>query len=264
VSLLQDFGVNLAIAAVAIVLPVLWAIIRFGRSRWFWRPIAGWLKSNLVVVIGRHPPERDPAGMMGIGDAKAVDVLRTYFAKLRVRAGFDVSFVDEVLEGKTPDKSMVCIAGPDTSPPGAVGPTLIADLWARAPTSYFWLSPFAIGDERDTSGAVMGPYPRPTVDIRQDYALIVKMPSPYWPGRTVLLFAGCTGYGTWGAVQFATQPGFIKDKRIRKFNAFECLVTVDVFNRAPSETKIVDVRELDTTDPQPGFVKHALRRLRLV
>jgi hypothetical protein len=182
---------------------------------------------------------------MGIGEAKAIDELREYFRSLYLSPNFNVSFVNELPHGGTREGTLLCLGGPDTSL-GSEG--IIADLWRRATTSFVWGDPaqhdITIYDRE--SGEHFAPEGFPE-NVTRDYALIVKMPNPYAQpdtGHWVILFAGCLGYGTWGAVRFATTDAFVKDPRIAEADSVECLLSVEVAAGAPRQTQLICVRPL--------------------
>jgi hypothetical protein len=230
--------------------------VRYWRAKRFWRPI---VSSRPTVVIGKHETAWEPSALVGLGDAKALDELRMHFRTLHLPSDFPARFVDEVSSGATPDGNYLCIGGPDTSPDGD---GLIADLWRRSRTSYAWARSAegipGIYDGRSGErfeAQELGGY------LTEDYALIVRMRNPYCqPGakRWVLLFAGCSGFGTWGALRFSTTSEFLEDHLVASDGDFECLVSVEVANRAPGKVSLLDARALEQQPERSAQV--AMRR----
>lgn len=164
-------------------------------TRPFWRPIA---QSPLTVVLGRHDLLGwEPSGLMGVGDAKAIDELREYFRSLHLMP-FTVQFVDEVPKGQTHDGTLLCIGGPDTSLSNGEF-RITADLWRLAQTSFRWGNS-AAHDIRlvdSNSGMCFAPDGFPTA-VTRDYALIVRMPNPYAQqdaGGWAFFLRGASGMG---------------------------------------------------------------------
>ena len=86
--------------------------------------------------------------------------------------------------------------------------------------------------------------PHPLPDVRRDYALIVRTHNPYHKSSWALLVAGCTGYGTWGAIELAMTDKFTTDGKVKDAESIECLVSVEVSNSAPTDTELKEVRRL--------------------
>lgn len=242
-----DIAVKIAVSLALIVFGrgsgLIWSWVRYLPAKRFWRPVA---RSGPVFVVGRHElAEFEASGLIGVGDAKAADVLRGYFRKLYLPSNFPVVYVDEIPSGEVYDGTFLCLGGPNASPGGK---GLIADLWRVAPTSYSWGDPargnITILDRN--SGDSYFPHGFPGV-VTRDYALIVRMLNPFSQSGAkdyALLFAGCLGFGTWGAARFATTPEFLKDPRVVGIEEFECLVSVDVANHSPVRIKPVAIRQL--------------------
>lgn len=250
-EIVTNIGIGVILFAAGRAYPGLRSWVRYLRAKRFWRPI---VRSRPTVVIGKHKADWEASDLIGIGDAKALDELRMHFRTLHLPSDFPAQFVDEVSSGATLDGSYLCIGGPDTSPGGR---GLIADLWRRSQTSYEWRRTAEgypeLYDSR--SGKEFEPQ-RPGGDLTEDYALIVKMHNPYCQPdakRWVLLFAGCLGFGTWGALRFSTTSEFVKNHLVASNDAFECLVSVEVANRAPGKVSLLEVRALEqlaqTADP---------------
>lgn len=223
--------------------PWIWSWVQYHSAKRFWRPV---VRSQPTVVVGRHElADFEPSGLIGVGDEKAVDLLREHFRTLHLSSNFPVRYVDELPTGNSYDGTFLCLGGPDASPQGE---GLIADLWREAPTSFTWGDPTRHDNtiyDRESSQQFR-PHGFPGT-ITRDYALIVKMPNPFsQPGSEdyALLFAGCFGFGTWGAARFATTAAFLKDHRVEGADAFECLLSIDVANRSPARTELLAFREL--------------------
>jgi hypothetical protein len=236
-------GVSLSLILLGRLSGLIWSWVRYLPAKRFWRPVA---KPGLTVVVGRHELHKfEASGLIGVGDAKAVDVLRAYFRKVHLPSGFSTAYVDEIPSGGGYEGTFLCLGGPNASPGGK---GLIADLWQQAPTSFEWGDP----SERDItiydrlSGKEIFPsgFPGP---VTRDHALIVRMLNPFSQSGAkdyALLFAGCLGFGTWGATRFATTPEFLKDQRVARTEEFECLVSIDVANRSPVQMKLEAFRQL--------------------
>lgn len=242
-----DIAVKVAVSLSLILLGrlsgLIWSWVRYLPAKRFWRPVA---KPGLVVVVGRHElNEFEASGLIGVGDAKAVDVLRAYFRKVHLPSSFSVAYVDEIPSGGGYDGTFLCLGGPNASPGGE---GLIADLWQQAPTSFSWGDPsgrdITIYDRVSGKQIVPSGFPG---TVTRDYALIVRMLNPFSQSGAkdyALLFAGCLGFGTWGAARFATTPAFLKDPRVARTEEFECLVSIDVANRSPVRMELVAFRQL--------------------
>jgi len=219
--------------------PWIWSWVQYRYAKQFWRPV---VRPQPTVVVGRHElAEFEPSGLIGIGDEKAVDLLREHFRTLHLSSNFPVRYVDELPPGISYDGTFLCLGGPDASPEGK---GIIADLWREAPTSFTWEDGPAIYDRESSQRFRPQGFPGP---VTRDYALIVKMPNPFSQPEAkeyALLFAGCLGFGTWGAARFATKAEFLKDFRVENTDAFECLLSIDVANRSPVRTKLLSFREL--------------------
>lgn len=223
--------------------PWVWSWVHYRSAKRFWRPV---VRSQPTVVVGRHElAEFEPSGLIGVGDEKAVDLFREHFHTLHLSSNFQVRYVDELPSGNSYDGTFVCLGGPDASPNGQ---GVIADLWRAAPTSFTWGDPaehdITIYDRE--SSEQFRPHDFPG-KVTRDYALIVRMPNPFSQSGAeehALLFAGCLGFGTWGAARFATTAAFLKDRRVENTDAFECLLSIDVANRSPVRTELVAFREL--------------------
>lgn len=248
-EIVTNVGIAVILFAAGRAYPWIRSWARYWRAKRFWRPI---VTSRPTVVIGKHETDWEASDLIGIGDAKALDELRMHFRTLHLPSDFPARFVDEVSSGVTLDENYLCIGGPDTSPGGQ---GLIADLWRRSQTSYEWgrsaegwagIYDGGSGKWFETKGSAG--------DLTDDYALIVRMRNPYCqPGanRWALLFAGCSGFGTWGALRFSTTSEFVKNHLVASDDAFECLVSVEVANRAPGKVSLLDVRTLEQ-QPQPA------------
>lgn len=217
------------------------------RVRSFWKPLA---QPGLTVVVGRHAMNRyEPSGLMGVADAKAIDELRDDFRKRRL-GSFDLKFVDEIEKGTVPKGPLLCIGSPDT---GAITAedrfSLIPDIWASTPTTFRWWPypqdhDIALYDMRSPDPYDTALIPHPLPDVRRDYALIVRTHNPYHKSSWALLVAGCTGYGTWGAIELAMTDKFTTDGKVKDAESIECLVSVEVSNSAPTDTELKEVRRL--------------------
>ena len=211
---------------------------KYRRTKRFWRPIA---RSNPMVVVGTHQlPSWESSSLMSVAESKAIDELRAHFRSLYLPA-FAVSFGDELPRGRTFDDTLLCLGGPDTS-------AISARLWRTASTSFAFGDPdrheIAIHDvstgDRYSPVGFGG-------EVTRDYGLIVKMPNPFSQPDAecwALLFAGCLGYGTWGAVRFAVGKAFATDPVVGGSDAIECLVSVDVEVGAPQKIQLLEVRQL--------------------
>lgn len=243
IEIAVKLGASLVLIALGRLAPRVWSWVQYRYARRFWRPV---VRPRLMVVVGRHElADFEPSGLIGVGDAKAVEVLRGYFRKLYLPSGFRVRYVDELPSGKSYDGTFLCLGGPNASPQGQ---GIIADLWRQAPTSFSWGDParqdLTIYDRE--SGEHFHPHGFPGT-VTRDYALIVRMLNPFaQPGASeyALLFAGCLGFGTWGAARFATTDAFLEDPRVARTEEFECLLSIDVANRSPGRTELVAFRRL--------------------
>jgi hypothetical protein len=206
-----------------------------------------------MVVAGSHYlPEWEASGLMGIGDAKAADVLRRQFRKLHLRE-FPLSYANEIPPGQTYTGTLLCVGGPDT------GPTIL-EAWKRARTSFEWVDPERHDLRiRDKNNPSIKPYEpgyglnwAGHTEVVRDYGLIVRAPNPFaqkGDNDWILLFAGCFGYGTLAAVKYAVTEDFVTQELVHKGHPVECLLSVDVVGGAPQRSELLDIRPLpDTAD----------------
>lgn len=220
--------------------PRLLAEAKYRRTKAFWRPVA---RSNPMVVAGTHQlPNWEASSLMSVAESKAIEELRAHFRSLYL-APFSVTYGDELPRGRTFDDTVVCLGGPDTS-------AISARMWRCASTSFVWgdsarheivLRDVKTGDEYLPDGFRDG-------EVTRDYGLIVKMRNPFAQqdaNRWALLFAGCLGYGTLGAVRCAIGKAFAEHPLVAGSDAVECLVAVDVDVGAPQRVRLVEVRPLE-------------------
>jgi hypothetical protein len=195
---------------------------------------------------------------MSVGEMRAIEELRAHFRRLYLPE-FEVNFTEDLPDAKTYDSTLLCLGGPDTSP-------IAAQTWSAAPTSFKWgeherhdvsihdstskypvLKPEGWQDARGRRGLAVRGGSRGQGAVTRDYGLVVKMPNPFaqrQPERGALLFAGCLGYGTWGAVRFSITETFTQHPLVLAEDAVECLLAVDVLGDAPQRIEVMDVRPL--------------------
>lgn len=249
---------------------VIW--LPYRRARIFWGPA---LAGQLQVVVSRFQSTAfvEPTGLVGGGDALALRELSSYFARVGLKQ-FDVVYVDEAdLDRKN---NLILLGGPDTNEVTKdalelINPRVrIVDPGPGCPVEIHDLAPICSTDNIDTNERSSEKKYRPEPEV--DYGIIIRARNPFNPGKTLIIFAGAYGFGTWGGVSLALDDSFLQScaqlelhnrhraslmsmlNRLKRFlgapaadlkcSQFECILSVSVFDQRPHAPEIIAFRPL--------------------
>lgn len=264
---------GLAAAFIGYLIGRLWEKFQVRRRCWmareFWHPV---LDGTFQIVISKFdiPEFREPTGVVGGGDAIANRLLSELFHDIGLERPQSV-YVDEreldrannlvVLGGPAENKvaRQVC----DRLRPGMrvvdPGPGLPMQVEMTAQPGGDWAAPLVHVAE---PGQEM-----------IEYGVILRAPSPFADGRTVVVIQGAYGYGTWAGVGLTRSKDFLArcealdhedgeprgrvataaaraGRRMglalgsRAWVPIECLYRVDVVDGHPTSTEIVALRRM--------------------
>jgi hypothetical protein len=235
-DVLDEAGLTVLAAVVSFALGRAWPRLKVAiasrRAKRFWRPIVG---DAVRVVVGHHElPAWEASGLLSLGEAKAIEALREHFRRLYLGDVTPV-FADN-LRGEMLNTTMLVLGGPDMN-------WISRELWERVTTRWSFADParhnVAIVDDRSES--VIVPRRGPAGEMVEDHGLILKVRNPFGPrggGKSVMVFAGCFGYGTLGAVQFAVTSEFSDHEVVRTHDELECLISVPILNGVGQEPEL--------------------------
>jgi hypothetical protein len=242
-DVLGEVGLTVLAAAVSFVCGRAWPRLKVAvagrRAKRFWRPIVG---TEVRIVVGHHNlPTWEASGLLSLGEAKAIDALREHFRRLYL--GDVTPVFAEDLKGDRLDTTMLVLGGPDMN-------WISREVWERVETRWSFADPVrhnvAIVDSY--GGSLLVPTRESAGQIVEDHGLILKVRSPFTSrvgGKSILVFAGCFGYGTLGAVQFAITSEFSDHEVVRTQDELECLVSVPVLNGVGQEPQLKSIQGLD-------------------
>jgi hypothetical protein len=215
----------------------------------------------------------EPTGLVGGGDALALRELSSYFSKMGLKQ-FNVVYVDEA--GLNRKDNLILLGGPDTNEVTKdalelIDPRVrIVDPGPGCPVEVHDLAPSWSTDEIGTNKVSSTRKYRPKPEI--DYGIIIRARNPFNPGKTLIIFAGAYGYGTWGGVHLALEDSFLQScaqleaynrdtsplrsmlNRIKRllgaseanstFSQLECLFSVGIYDERPHAPEIIAFRPL--------------------
>jgi hypothetical protein len=223
----------------------------YWRARRFWRPF---VSGDVQVVVGRFKRFAgwEPSGLVGVGDMQATAELVAFFDDVgyrRLGRSPKIAYHDQ-LAGPLADVSLVCIGGPDankltkymletihpTIEPGDPEGHVVSFRDTKTNRLY---SP--IPEQRRGLWSTLRASPEA---VTVDYGLLVKASNPFNANRGVIIIAGSFGYGTWAGIKLARSERFLRDKRVRKGRAIECLYSTTIINEIPQQPEIEVLREI--------------------
>jgi hypothetical protein len=242
---LKDIEVNLAASGMAFLLGLaartIWHRLRTRRGRQFWG--SGFLRRRPVALFGSWQIETDqePAGLVGQGDARALKEVAQILKELGMDV--DMSFADRLNDGEQ-GRDLILIGAEEVN---ALSRDVVDEVGATFRFDYK-SPPIELVDVKDPSKPVR--YSAEWIDdnnhdlgISRDYAVLLRANNPADPRRTVLIFGGLYGFGTWACPRFIQTPMFkeayrdlIREHRTRNF---ECLLEVKVIEGLPYRSHIV-------------------------
>lgn len=206
----------------------------------FWRPA---LDGSTVIAYGEFGEDLqglwDPAGLMGLGDALALVELYQF---LRRRGfGFLRAFPASSLPPESLQQSLICIGGPSGN---SVTRSILKRLSLPLDFPHAEEHVVTITDkesERDYEPSILMPSKNGT-----DYGMITRAPNPFNASRTVVILAGCFGFGSWAAAKWACEPNSWRDLG-HKFEAkrsYQILLRIGLIDGFPAEINVELIREL--------------------
>lgn len=272
-SVVLNIVLGLAVALIGYLIGRLWEKFQVRRRCWmareFWHPV---LDGAFQIVISKFDIAgfREPTGVVGGGDAIANRLLSELFHDIGLDRPQSV-YVDE--HGLDRTNNLVVLGGPaenkvarqlcDRLRPGMrvvdPGPGLPMQVEMTRQPGGDWASPLVHVAE---PGQEM-----------TEYGVIVRAPSPFADGRTVVVIQGAYGYGTWAGVGLTRTADFLARcesldhehseprgrvaaaaARARRRMGFtsgsrewvpiECLYKVDVVDGHPATTEILTLRRM--------------------
>jgi hypothetical protein len=218
--------------------PYLRARYRYRRTTKFWKPIT---RRTALAVVGSHESEFEPGRLVGFGDVRALDDLRSFFKDARLPM-MDINY-DKAVASREREQNLVLIGGPKPN-------MLVKAVLESSKTQLTFDEPepyvFSLSD-----GATDVRYvpERRNGTVAKDFGMIISTPNPFAADQQsrVLIFAGCYGYGTWAAVRLAsTHDSLLLRNTVASSGApFETVVQVDVVGSEPATaTFVVEPRGL--------------------
>jgi hypothetical protein len=236
--------IGLLTTFIGFVLGLAWQMSRrqitYWRARRFWRPF---FSDDMKIVMARFREfdAFEASGLVGVGGMQAAAELVSLLDDLgfrRMGRTIDIVYHDQ-LPGDLSGVNVVCIGGPDGN---QVTRRILEGIDHT----------IALGDPkryeisiRDTStGQTYKPERERGKNVILDYGLLVKAPNPFDPQRTVLVFAGSFGYGTWAGIKLARSPQFLRSPLVSAGAAVECLYKTEVIEEIPQQPNIVLIRPI--------------------
>ncbi|KQV72076.1 hypothetical protein ASC64_20875 [Nocardioides sp. Root122] len=272
-SAVLNIVLSLAAALIGYLIGRLWETFLVRRRCWmareFWHPV---LDGTFQVVISKFdiPEFREPTGVVGGGDAIANRLLSELFQDIGLERPKSVYVDEHELDRKN---NLVVLGGPaenkvarqicDRLRPGMrvvdPGPGVAMQVEMTAQAGGDWAAPLVHVAE---PGQEM-----------TEYGVIIRAPSPFAAGRTVVVIQGAYGYGTWAGVGLTQSKDFlarcesldhehseprgriaVAAARARRRMGFtsgsrawvpvECLYKVDVVDGHPTTTEILALRRM--------------------
>jgi hypothetical protein len=222
-------------------------LLKFVRDRWrtrharrFWRPF---LSADLRVVVGRFDSKEflafEQSGLMGCGDAYALAELQRYLGQIGA-SQIQTVFAGHDYDAGVLQHTLISLGGPDAN---AVTRELVKKIDSSMKFGDPRINEIAIRDT--TSNRSYAPDNLDEDGSGTDYGLILRVPSPYIPGKEVMIMAGSFGQGTLAAVRYLSSQEFLKLPVSKKEGTLECLVKTDVVRGSPQAVRPLIVRRND-------------------
>ncbi|HEX8627920.1 MAG TPA: hypothetical protein VF755_07100 [Catenuloplanes sp.] len=243
---LRDLAINLAATAIAFGIGFsvrsLFRLVRTRQARRFWAPV---VKDGGLFVLGHFSSELEPAGLVGVGDARAFQELAAHFTDLKVR--YQVTFANKLADQQLRN-NLIILGGGDSN---EVSQRLMADI----------ASGFEFGHDpadgvivRDTgSGERFVPQRRESGEVTRDYGILIRVASPFNPSRTAVVIAGAYGFGSWSGVRLVQDPDFLR--YCRDFREFACVFQADVLQGFPQHVVPVSWHSIERAPPKPRVLR---------
>jgi hypothetical protein len=194
------------------------------------------ISGRTVVVLSRFTNFSDfePSGVIGAGDARALQELTAYFSDI----GLDPPEVayDGDLTGDQLCNDLILLGGPDANN--------ITRLVLEKASGQLSVRP---GATQISDGTTLL---RPLVEnglVAEDCGALLRLRSPFTPSKRVVVAAGGFGYGTWAAIQLTRQDDFLR--AARRLDDLECSFEVDVILSTPQYVRIRTLRALAPVAP---------------
>jgi hypothetical protein len=231
--------IGLATAAISFLVGYAWRrglqLFRARRARRFWRPM---IRGRTVVVVSRFRTFSDfePSGVIGAGDARALQELTAYYSEI----GLDPPEVayDGSLTGDQLRNDLILLGGPDANEITRLVLEKAADRLSVKP-----------GATEITDGTAVL---KPAVEegtVVADCGALLRLRSPFTPSRRVVIAAGGFGYGTWAAIRLTRQDDFLDGAR--GLDDLECSFEVDVVLATPQFVRVRSLKALEPVAPVP-------------
>lgn len=236
---MRELLVGLATAAISFLIGYAWRrglqLFRARRARRFWRPMIG---GRTVLVLSRFTTFSDfePSGVIGAGDARALQELTSYYSEI----GLDQPEItyDGSLTGDHLRHDLILLGGPDANEITRLVLEKSSDRLTVKPGATEVVDGTTVLKPRVEAGGVVA-----------DCGALLRLRSPFTPSKKVVIAAGGFGYGTWAAIQLTRQDDFLL--RARGLDDLECSFEVDVVLATPQHVRIRSLHALEPAPPDP-------------
>lgn len=221
---------------------------RMRSLRHLWAPFRG--ARNLVVAMTtRQGPLARSTPRISLRELEAFVAIARAISPMRL----EPRVVDsEVRLRDVADKNIVILGGPSAN-------RLAAEvLRATAKT------PFAFDAERQAisvSDRTYTPVENEAGALQRDYALLLRLRSPFRSDRLMLMCLGCHGFGTLGAARVLTDSGLAKQLlgATKGAECFAALLSFDLSDGNIVRTHFEETYVLPSEQPQPtGRIEPAI------
>lgn len=238
-----DITISVATPVVTFALgratPRLSSELRARHAKRFWAPVA---KTSTVVILGRlDSAGREPSGLLGLGSMRALTSLNRHLRELYI-AEPPALYVDQLQGVDLGAYTTIVLGGPGAN-------TVFGELSDVLPIGWQFLlddnSRSGLFDT--TSGNWYGTTFNDAGDVICDHGLIVRARNPFGArthDRHVFAFAGCTGFGTLAAVEYATYSRFLNAPLVADGEPMECIVRATIGNGMHRSIDAVAIRAL--------------------
>lgn len=224
------------------------SIVETYQFKQFWRPIVK--EGEVVVVI----PAKDVDDLRDdhfkfdhLGLQELLDELQSNFRDL------DLNFISDDQFGEShKDKNIICAAGPI---PNRVTHELLYEN--DVPFKFDKLQTdklvhIIVSDDGNIKLEPETYYSEDTEqqEVRRDYGIITRIPSPYDANRVIVNVSGCFGEGTRAGFQLLTHPSALQQLRAEGGWSFQALYTVSVDDEGVLKTPelLVNSPDIDVND----------------